>query len=70
MAVKVEFQADVSSAVQSIKKLERANAEAAKSGDTGSVVQRGRMAQDALNRAKAVRNAAQAAKEETEAISI
>ena len=67
MAVKVEFQADVSSAVQSIKKLERANAEAAKSGDTGSVVQRGRMAQDALNRAKAVRNAAQAAKEETEA---
>ena len=68
MAVEVKFQADVSAAVQSIKQLEKANAEAAKSGNAdASALDRGRMAQDALARAKAVRAAAQAAKEETEA---
>lgn len=68
MAVEVKFQADVSAAVQSIKKLEKANAEAAKSGNAdASALDRGRMAQEALNRAKAARNAAQAAKEEAEA---
>ncbi len=68
MAVEVKFQADVSAAVQSIKQLEKANAEAAKSGNAdASALDRGRMAQDALKQAHAVRQAAAAAKEETEA---
>lgn len=68
MAVEVKFQADVSAAVQSIKQLEKANAEAAKSGNAdATALDRGRMAQDALKQAHAVRDAAQAAKEEAEA---